>query len=122
MHPRALAEDNQLLPVHDPANKARRLLAAPTPSRGEGTVVGVEKYPHHKPDTSWRVALFEIGRPPIVLENPYPFRFMAWLAALPLRMRDILKPGSTWHPVKVPGFSTVRHNNYARWHHTPPAS
>lgn len=64
--------------------------------------------------------MFEVGRPPVVLETPYPLRSIAWLAALPYRLRDALRPGVTWRPVRVPGFSTVRHDDYARWHHMPP--
>jgi hypothetical protein len=62
------------------------------------------------------VALFEVGRPPIVLEQSYPLRSIAWLAGLPYRLRDGLRPGVTWRVVRVPGYSTVRPDAYAHWH------
>ena len=67
----------------------------------------------------WRVAAFEVGRPPIVLETRFATRVAAWLGALPYRLRDAVRPGITWKPVRVPGYSTVRRDDFARWHHTP---
>jgi hypothetical protein len=76
----------------------------------------VEQRRHTAVDPGWRVALFEVGRPPIVLETSYPLRSLAWLAALPLRLRDALNAGVSWRPVRVPGYSTVRPDAFARWH------
>lgn len=60
--------------------------------------------------------MFEIGRPPVVVETPFPLRLVAWLATLPRRLTSATNPGVTWRAIRVPGWSTVHDHDFADWH------
>ncbi len=70
-------------------------------------------------EAHWRVAMFEIGRPPVVMETPHGSHLGAWFAALPRLMKDAFEPGVTWRAIRVPGHSTVQDHDFAEWHADP---